>query len=269
MNRHVYNLPHLVEFHHHSRVLVRLEDEVSDLALLGHLANPLAEIVVNQCQPLQARFIIKQAPFICIELQEWQQATINECSSVSRSLGQGFRLFLKLGHDPRQCIEELREGVIIYVELGDSVRISLANNSRFELLEFEQDFRQLKLPESLIKAQSIVEREFTREESTGSLALQITELEQVRAEISQLLKSDATKINHSLSKELMKYDHLLHSKRQWLFRSYQQTLDRPNLNTSANQPNLEVEKLQHKLDCFNLLAPKSVVEMVDKLAEES
>ena len=51
-------------------------------------------------------------------------------------------------------------------------------------------------------------------------------------------------------------------------RTYHQSLERPSLSRASNQASLDVEKLQQKLECYNLLAPSHVTELVNQLSDD-
>ncbi|MBR9727779.1 hypothetical protein ACFOD0_02465 [Shewanella intestini] len=276
MNRHTHTLPKLFELHNHCKLVISIAPQLDDLAMLAQIGNPFLELIVNDISCGQAKLLIKQAPIVDVELvsHEANRASMlkqngdDSDNIITRTLGQGFRLYAKLGSDPRNQISALKQGITLSIVVNETLELSNNSDAKFQWIALEHDFRQQKDIDVLTKAHAIIARGFAAEQTSNALALQITELEQVRREINTLLKQQQGCAYQNLYEEMDKLDHLLHNKRQWLFRVYQQSLERNNLQHSANQHPVDIEALQHKLDCYALLSPKSVVDMVENLSEE-
>lgn len=166
------------------------------------------------------------------------------------------------------CIEQLRKGLSLNIQADQNVYFSLDKNARFELISLEQDLRILSEPHALVMAKAILGRKFDYDEPSSMLAVHISELEQVRRDLRDYLKGESGKIHPGVSTELLKLDHLLQNKHQWLLRTYHQSLERSSLGRSSNEQMSSIEQLQRKLDCFELLAPQDVSDMVNKLSDD-
>ncbi|AZG73653.1 hypothetical protein [Shewanella livingstonensis] len=266
MHHHVFTQPCVSEIVQPTALTLRLPDTVSDLLVLSAMNNPLVEFVVSQVNHTQATLIIRIQPFLTFTFEPMQR--LLETPIQRRCLGQGIKLYPSMGVAPRVCIEQLKKGITINLNTDGDVYFSLSTESRFELVTLENDLRILSEPQALVMAKAILGRKFDYNEPSNMLAVHISELEQVRRELRDYLGGELGKIHPGVSTELLKLDHLLQNKHQWLLRSYHQSLERTNLGRSSNEQLFNNEQLQRKLDFFELLAPKDVSEMVNRLCED-
>ncbi|MGI2146546.1 hypothetical protein [Shewanella frigidimarina] len=266
MHHHVFTQPSVSEITQPTLLALSLPDSVSDFLVLSTMSNPLVEFVVSQVEHTQATLIMRIQPFLTFTFEH--TLPLIETTVQQRSIGQGIKLYPSMGVAPRVCIEQLRNGITINIQPADDVHFSLSPKARFELVTLENDLRILSEPQALVMAKAILGRKFDYDEPSTMLAVHISELEQVRRELRDYLKGESGKIHPGVSTELLKLDHLLQNKHQWLLRTYHQSLERSNLGRSSNEQFFNNEQLQRKLDCFELLAPKDVSEMVSKLCDD-
>ncbi|KPZ72606.1 hypothetical protein AN944_00848 [Shewanella sp. P1-14-1] len=190
---------------------------------------------------------------------------------VTRALGQGCRLYARVGIAPRISAAMLRKGVRLtfsFIHSDEGVVIEY-EQSVCEAITLEKDLRLNQEPKELIMAKAILARNFDYEEPPATIALNISEIEQVRADISHYLSEERNKVHAIIAAQLLKLDNLLNHKQQWLLRTYSQSQQRTNYASAANELSKDVEDLQRKLECFALLAPADVSLMVDKLTEDN
>ena len=266
MHHHVFTQPSVSEITQPTALTLRLPDSVSDLLVLSTMSNPLVEFVVSQVEHKQTTLILRVQPFLTFAFEH--TPTNIKTPTQPRFVGQGIKLYPSMGVAPRVCIEQLRNGVTINIHADGDVHFSVSAEARFELVTLENDLRILSEPQALVMAKAILGRKFDYDEPSTMLAVHISELEQVRRELRDYLRGESGKIHPGVSTELLKLDHLLQNKHQWLLRTYHQSLERSNLGRSSNEQFFNNEQLQRKLDCFELLAPKDVSEMVNKLCDD-
>jgi hypothetical protein len=266
MDHHLFTQPSVCEINQPTALTLRLSESVSDLLVLSTMSNPLVEFVVSQVNHTQATLIIRIQPFLTFAFEHTQP--LIQTPTQRRSVGQGIKLYPSMGVAPRVCIEQLRRGVSININVDEDMYFRLSAEARFELVTLENDLRILSEPQALVMAKAILGRKFDYNEPSNMLAVHISELEQVRRELREYLRGESGKIHPGVSTELLKLDHLLQNKHQWLLRTYHQSLERPNFGRSSNKQLYNNEQLQRKLDCFELLAPKDVSEMVTKLCDD-
>lgn len=266
MHHHVYTQPCVIEIIQQTELTLHLPDCVSDLLVLSSMSNPLVEFVVSQVNGTEATLIVRFQPFVTSAFEHSQP--LSNMLNQQRHKGQAIKLYPSMGIAPRVCIEQLRKGLSINIHADESVYFSLPADSRFELVTLENDLRILSEPQALVMAKAILGRKFDYDEPSNMLAVQISELEQVRRDLRDYLSGESGKIHPGVSTELLKLDHLLQNKHQWLLRTYHQSLERPNFGRPSNEQLHNIEQLQRKLDCFELLAPKELSDMVNKLCED-
>ncbi|MCL1143030.1 hypothetical protein [Shewanella gaetbuli] len=266
MHQHIFNHPQVIQISKPTLMKVRLAENVDDLLILACLSNPLFELLISQIEGSTTTLLIRQQPFIDIEYE--QTIVLAEHYDVCRTEGQGVRLYSRMAVAPRLCIEQLRQGIDILVQADKQVFLSCDASKRHELIPLELDLRLLSEPEVLVIAKSILGHTSAFEQSSAMLAIQISEIEQVRRDIREYMRGESGKIHPGVSTELLKLDHLLQNKHQWLLRSYHQSLERPNLSNASNEPTMDIEKLEQKLACYNVLAPSDVTELVNQLLSD-
>jgi len=266
MHHHIFTQPCVSEINQPTALTLQLSESVSDLLVLPMISNPLVEFVVSQVNSTQATLIIRLQPFL-VSTFEHTPLLVEKCGQ-QRCVGQGIKLYPSMGVAPRVCIEQLRSGLTIYIHADERVYFSLSAESRFELVALENDLRIVSEPQALVMAKAILGRKFEYNDPSSMLAVHISELEQVRRDMRDYLRGESGKIHPGVSTELLKLDHLLQNKHQWLLRNYHQSLERPSLGRSSNEQLDNIEQLQRKLDCFELLAPKDVSDMVNNLCDD-
>ncbi|WP_434929884.1 hypothetical protein ACRWQM_10130 [Shewanella sp. HL-SH5] len=266
MHQHIFSHPNVIQIEHPTLITVRLLDNIDDLLVLASLTNPLFEMIVSQVAGVEATLIVRQQAFVNIDYQPTH--CIAEQYDVNRLIGQGVRLYSRMAVAPRVCIEQLKAGIEIIIQADGKMFFSAVEQGKFELIPLEHDLRLLCEPQVLVVAKTILGQKPKHSESTAALAVHISELEQVRRDIAGYMRGESGKIHPGVSTELLKLDHLLQNKRQWLLRTYHQSLERPSLSRAANEASLDIEKLQQKLECYNILAPFDVTELVNQLSDD-
>ncbi|GIU52713.1 hypothetical protein [Shewanella sp. KT0246] len=295
MYNHLFSQPVKYQINQGQTLLIALAEDVSDFILLPALSQPLAEIIICESHCAQsASFILTCQPFFKVEVLDERlnfpaaidPAVIDEAEiesdtesspqainfTFNRALGQGFRLYAKIGIAPRISAQSLRKGVGLSFDVKNLSQnlVSVSyQHSVCESVNLEQDLRLNQEPKELMMAKAILARNFDYEEPPATLALNISEIEQVRADINLYLSQTHHKVHAVIAAQLLKLDNLLNHKQQWLLRTYSQSQQRTNYATAANELSKDVEDLQRKLECFTLLAPADVSLMVDKLTEET
>ncbi|MCL1068757.1 hypothetical protein L2735_18475 [Shewanella olleyana] len=294
MYNHLFSQPIKYNISKDQTLSIALADDVSDFILLPALSQPLAEIIICESDNAEsASFILTCQPFFNVEVLTHQADVLaSEMVNVdltnfvadndletslplevfNRTFGQGFRLYSRVGVAPRISAKLLRKGVMLSFSVED-IRQNLISikyqQSVCESVTLEQDLRLNQEPKELMMAKAILARNFDYEEPPATLALNISEIEQVRADINVYLAEERNKVHAIIAAQLLKLDNLLNHKQQWLLRTYSQSQQRTNYATAANELSKDVEDLQRKLECFALLAPADVSLMVDKLTEET
>lgn len=249
---------------------LKLTPESSDFTVLEALSAPFAELVVTEIGDKAGSLILRLPPFIDLEASTvGAQDCTPECS-LTRSLGQGFRLYPHMSSSPKYFIDLLRRGITlnVYVNKGE-LRFSLIQRSQFELVKLESDLRLFLGPKVMMKAKALVARSYDYNKGPEMLAVHRGEIELVRAELTQYCKSYSG--SHSgLFAEIERLQLKLREKSQWLQRLYSQAIERSSFSNSANSDGviLDSDKLNQTIEYYRLLAPSVVSELVIKLMDE-
>ncbi len=277
MYNHLLSQPVKYEVDQHQTLHLSLPDEVSDFAILPALSQPIAEVIVkelkfNNANVLQgATIILTCQPLFKVSVQEQINTIVdndhNLISQLKRGVGQGFRLYTRSGVAPKKSATMLRQGTTLVFSFAEGLQIKVKGQLG-DAIKLEDDFRLNQEPKALMHARAILARSFNYEDAPATIAINMSEIEQVRAEITAYLSSEHNKVNAVIAAQLIKLDNLLSHKHRWLLRTYSQSQQRTNFATAANELSKNVEDLQRKLECFSLLAPADVSQMVDKLTEE-
>ncbi|WP_144208768.1 hypothetical protein [Shewanella donghaensis] len=280
MYNHLLSQPIKYEVNQQQTLYINLPDGVSDFAILPALSQPIAEFVVNELifdqsnKLIKAYFILTCQPLFVVSVvdkrdkQEPNPSLSLDPRQLKRSLGQGFRLYTRTGLAPKFSAAMLRQGVSLDFLFDDNFSIVLSEQV-CEAIQLENDFRLNQEPKELMMAKAILARNFDYQDSPAIIAINISEIELVRADISSYLSEDINKVHAVIAAQLLKLDNLLNHKQQWLLRTYSQSQQRTNYASAANELTKDVEDLQRKLECFSLLAPADVSLMVDKLTEDN
>ncbi|WP_394132122.1 hypothetical protein [Shewanella maritima] len=284
MNLNFTEPPQLVSISLPASLHIVLPDDVSELALLANAANPMIEIIVQHMDSNNVQLVVKHLPFVHISINhlDVKAATIKDkentdlsgltqsTKQLSRGLGQGFRCYGTLGIEPKRVSNSLRQGVDLCLSLIDNqLQVEIDTIMSIDLIGLEFDLRSPIQIQCHTNAAAILARQTQFNAPSNELTLEISEIDLVRKEITLYLRGELGVVDQKLITELSRLDALLESKRQWLWRSYQESQSRPSLNEAANTQDIyEIAALQRRLDCFELLAPKSLVDVVDKLADD-
>ncbi|MCU8042860.1 MULTISPECIES: hypothetical protein [unclassified Shewanella] len=267
------NEPMVLDIEKASILTLRLPDDVSDFIVSQAINAPLLEIIVIAEAGIQQNIVIRFQPFMGLKVESLPQSPQAFNTPITRSLGQGFRLYTRMGTAAKFCAAELRRGVSFTLDttrhLGadNDLTFALQANSKFELVPLEADLRVLHEPKALMVAKALLARHYDYAASSESLAIYMTEIEQVRLELQSFMRGELGQCHASLADEVLRIDPLLLQKQQWLFRTYTHMFERPNYSRAANDVD-NTDKLLRKLECYELLASPELILMVDRLMED-
>ena len=267
------NEPMVLDIEKASILTLRLPDDVSDFIVSQAINAPLLEIIVIAEAGIQQNIVIRFQPFMGLKVESLPQSPQAFNTPITRSLGQGFRLYTRMGTAAKFCAAELRRGVSFTLDttrhLGadNDLTFALQANSKFELVPLEADLRVLHEPKALMVAKALLARHYDYAASSESLAIYMTEIEQVRLELQAFMRGELGQCHASLADEVLRIDPLLLQKQQWLFRTYTHMFERPNYSRAANDVD-NTDKLLRKLECYELLASPELILMVDRLMED-
>ncbi|KZK69708.1 hypothetical protein A1L58_00265 [Shewanella baltica] len=267
------NEPMVLDAEKASILTLRLPDDISDFIVLQANSAPLLEVVVIAEAGTPQNIAIRFQPFMGLKVESLPQSAQAFNKPITRSLGQGFRLYTRMGTAAKFCAAELRRGVSFTLDVTNRLgaenclTFALQADSKFELVPLEADLRVLHEPKALMVAKALLARQYDYAASSESLAIYMTEIEQVRLELQAFLRGELGQCHASLTDEVLRLDPLLLQKQQWLFRTYTHMFERPNYNRAANDVD-NTDKLLRKLECYELLAPPELIQMVDRLMED-
>ena len=274
------NEPMVLDIEKASILTLRLPDDVSDFIVSQAISAPLLEIIVIAEAGIQQNIVIRFQPFMGLKVESLPQSPQAFNTPITRSLGQGFRLYTRMGTAAKFCAAELRRGVSFTLDTtrhldadndligADSyLTFALQANSKFELVPLEADLRVLHEPKALMVAKALLARHYDYAASSESLAIYMTEIEQVRLELQSFMRGELGQCHASLADEVLRIDPLLLQKQQWLFRTYTHMFERPNYSRAANDVD-NTDKLLRKLECYELRASPELILMVDRLMED-
>ncbi|MCS6121916.1 hypothetical protein [Shewanella baltica] len=267
------NEPMVLDAEKASILTLRLPDDISDFIVLQAISAPLLEVVVIAEAGTPQNIAIRFQPFMGLKVESLPQSAQAFNKPITRSLGQGFRLYTRMGTAAKFCAAELRRGVSFTLDVTNRLgaenclTFALQADSKFELVPLEADLRVLHEPKALMVAKALLARQYDYAASSESLAIYMTEIEQVRLELQAFLRGELGQCHTSLADEVLRLDPLLLQKQQWLFRTYTHMFERPNYNRAANDVD-NTDKLLRKLECYELLAPPELIQMVDRLMED-
>ncbi|MGR3969218.1 hypothetical protein [Shewanella sp. 1180_01] len=267
------NEPMVLDAEKASKLTLRLPDDISDFIVLQAISAPLLEVVVIAEAGTPQNIAIRFQPFMGLKVESLPQSAQAFNTPITRSLGQGFRLYTRMGTAAKFCAAELRRGVSFTLDMTNRLgaenclTFALQADSKFELVPLEADLRVLHEPKALMVAKALLARQYDYAASSESLAIYMTEIEQVRLELQAFLRGELGQCHARLTDEVLRLDPLLLQKQQWLFRTYTHMFERPNYNRAANDVD-NTDKLLRKLECYELLAPPELIQMVDRLMED-
>ena len=273
MYHHFLNEPIVLDAEKTSILTLRLPDDISDFMVLQAISAPLLEVIVIADACTRQNITIRFQPFMGLKVEPLPHSSQAFNAPLTRSIGQGFRLYTRMGTAAKFCAAELRRGISFSLDMtncqdtNNCLTFALQVDSKFELVPLEADLRVLHEPKALIVAKALLARQYDYAASSESLAIDMAEIEQVRLELQTFLRGDLGHSHTSLADEALKLIPLLLQKQQWLFRTYTHMFERPNYNRSANDMD-SADKLLIKLECYELLAPPELIQMVDRLMED-
>ena len=265
MHHQYLNQPMILDVVQTSSLIITLPSNMSDFIVLETMGAPLLELIVVSQTPPQ--IAVRLQPILGLKLNTTSVADAGLSAPVSRCLGQGVRLYHRMGTAPKFVAQELRAGILIKVDVRESVTFSLQSASKFEFVTLESDVRCLHEPRVLMMAKAILAREYDYGATSESLAVYLTEIEQIRLELQAFLRGELGQYHTGLAEEAVRLDPLLQQKRQWLFRTYTHMFERPSFSRAANDSQ-NIDKAIRKLECFELLASPELLQMVERLMED-
>ncbi|MGL4668306.1 MAG: hypothetical protein ACRCWR_10305 [Saezia sp.] len=267
------NEPMVINAEKASILTLRLPDDTSDFIVSLAISAPLLEIIVIGEAGDKQNIAIRFQPFMGFKFESLPQSSLAYNTPITRSFGQGFRLYTRMGTAVKFCADELRQGVSFSLEMsnsainGNCLTFALQADSKFELVPLEADLRVLHEPKAFIIAKALLARQYDYAASSESLAISMTEIEQVRLELQTFIRGELGQCHASLADEVLRLDPLLLQKKQWLFRTYTHMFERPNYSRAANDVD-NTDKLLRKLECYELLATPELIQMVERLIED-
>lgn len=248
--------PQIIEISHQSKLVFSLSKQFGDFSALQLQSGPIVEVVVVAVSAAKVSLMVRIHPYLSLSVDEFDN-DMDTSESLSRSVGQGWRLFSALGTSPKLCAAQLGAGLSVAVSFSDVCRFNIVEAVKWNLVALEADFRIGHIAKEILLAKHIIARSVDAEHNAESLLVEISELESVRFELTR-----ASKEGHQ--QEFSKLDAELVRKRQLLTRQYSQLSERPNLSLAANQ-SIEQEQLIRQLAYYQLLAPIELNEIVEQL----
>ncbi|GGI89236.1 hypothetical protein [Shewanella gelidii] len=258
---------------------IRLAEEMSDFAVLQFMHTPLLELIVNRVERHTATIAIRALPFLTVS--ECQPAHLDASHRISvhsllRTKGQGLRYYRQLAMAPKLCATALRNGLSLTLKVNDGVYICNDEHAKFEVVPLEQDVRVFEGPRALMMARELISRSYDYDKKPEMIAVHMSELDMVSRELTDYLASEAGKLHSGLRIESVRLESQITEKRQWLHREYSRAIERSHLSGGANEDwlpespgaELSAKKRLRMLECYQLLAPKEVTELVQQMMEE-
>lgn len=243
------------------QLVLTVPPQFSDFVLLEFSSYPLAEWIVCERNHSNVHHLVRKQPFLTFDMSNVTNP-LPLSSAVSRSLGQGVRLYIAPGVSSAKAISALRRGVTVDIDCAAEICFSL-NSTAFELLPLECDRRLMLQPQVLEHARTILAQVPDPHAEAVTLAVQLSEIQQTSRQLKRYQQRMALELSPEAADELLQLYAQLEQKRQWLGHCYNQALSRHSYRYSANQ--VADERLQRTLECYELLAPPELVAMVATL----
>ncbi|WP_394392610.1 hypothetical protein [Shewanella woodyi] len=258
--------PEIIKVDKQCKLRVSLHETTADFSLLQVMDGHIGEFIVVSVAPTELSIMVRLHPFLCVNVES-SSSEPEEAESVSRCVGQGWRLFSSLGVSPSMCAQELKRGVSITLSFDKFVHFSLEGGSQWEMVPLEKDNRLFHGPRELLEARALVARGVNYELSSEQLLLNISELEKVRGQLIKFGESVSVLGQARLSDEVQDLSAQLTRKKQWLSREYHHSVERLNWQTSANHG--QKHDLQSRqLEYYRLLSTTATNEMVQQLIKD-
>ena len=258
--------PEILTFDHGSTLKIHLNEAISDFGLLQAMSGHVGEFILVEVGPASLSVLFRLHPFLSLKCEAQMTQTKTDTSALSRGVGQGWRLFSGLGVSPTLCGQQLRSGLAINVDFkaNENADFSIADSTKWQLVALEEDLRLFHGPRELVQARALVSREVLHGFTTEQILLELSELENVRSDLSRFGCSELVLRHPDVSVEVLKLDAQLSRKKQWLSRSFNQSVERPNWQNAANQQ-LTNDVQARKLEYYRLLSTPAVNEMIQEL----
>ncbi|BAJ02503.1 hypothetical protein [Shewanella violacea] len=256
--------PEILTLKNGSTLNIYLNEAVSDFGLLQAMSGHIGEFILVEVGPESLSILFRLHPFLSLKCTSEQTKTKPHTTSLSRGAGQGWRLFSGLGVSPNLCGQQLRSGLAINVDLNGTANFTIVDSAMWQLVALEEDLRLFHGPRELVQARSLVSREVVYDATTEQILLELSELENVRSDLSRFGCSELVLRHADVSEEVLKLDAQLSRKKQWLSRSFNQSVERPNWQDAANQK-LTNDVQARKLEYYRLLSTPAVNEMIQQL----
>ncbi|MCD8549168.1 MAG: hypothetical protein LRY74_01670 [Shewanella xiamenensis] len=135
MHHQYLNEPMILDVAQTSSLIITLPSNMSDFIVLETMGAPLLELIVVSQTPPQ--IAVRLQPILGLKLNTTSVADAGLSAPVSRCLGQGVRLYHRMGTAPKFVAQELRAGILIKVDVRESVTFSLQSASKFEFVTLE------------------------------------------------------------------------------------------------------------------------------------
>lgn len=261
--------PAIITLVNSATLKITLNENISDFGLFQAISGHLGEFIVVEVSDASMSLLYRLHPFLSLATVPSHSSGKSKSSNslnpnLSRSCGQGWRLFSGLGVAPTISSQQLRAGLEIDLQFTNKVDFSLASNAKWQIVALEEDYRVFHGPRELVQARALVSRAFSYDSTTEQILLELSELENVRSDLSRFGNSELVLRHPDVSAEVLKLDAQLSRKKQWLSRSFNQSVERHNWQTASNQ--IATNDVQtRQLEYYRLLSTPAVNEMVHQL----
>ncbi|WP_394203481.1 hypothetical protein [Shewanella waksmanii] len=240
-------------------------------ALNGHLA----EFVIVENNDTSTAILVRMHPYLalveCEKSALWSDKVLpngNSTQVLTRTIGQGWRLFSELGRSPLFCLQMLRQGIGISVVSEPSGLMVIAGFEQgWQLIPLENDMRLFAGQKELSRAKAVLSRVNDYHANTEQLLLALSEIDMVCADLGLMLQDHSNTRPTEQLKQIASIDAQLQRKKQWLSQQYQQAVERNNWQYSANQ-SITDESLYRKLEYYQLLSTPEMNAMVENLLSD-
>ncbi len=260
--------PEIFKLDHHSRLIVTLRESASDFSLLQVINGHIGEFIIVSISDDSLSIMVRLHPFLSIAVEPSNADVMpsfgDESGALTRGIGQGWRLFSMLGLSPLMCARQLREGVVIEAGFKSQAHFSIVQSRMWQIVALEEDNRLYHGPRELMQAKALVARAVQPELITEELLLEISELENVRSDLSTFSCSELVRRHPEIYADVAKLDAQLLRRKQWLSRSYNQSVERVSWQYSANHASIN-ELQTRKLEFYKLLSTTAINDMVQQL----
>ncbi|QSX35075.1 hypothetical protein JYB87_07620 [Shewanella avicenniae] len=244
------------------RITFKAKPHISRLLLLESLNQPLCElIVVSAVSPHQQLRLRVQSVF---ELNI-QPLTMSIIGDVSRTDGQGLRIYHALNRRKISALAALEQGVCVDVIPTSALQFRL-QTANFELVNLEDDQHLALEPAEVIMAKTVLARTLDYTADPQLMACELNELVQSEQNLHHLVARLGLGQAAEPLNSVLRLQRQLESKRTWLFRQYCHQLERPNWASSANGES--GTELVRRLALYEMLASDELKSVDNMMAED-